>query len=161
MPRSIIIDGYNLAHALRETRSLVRSDQQAARRTLIGLLQRYKKASPADITVVFDGAGEQDGQTRRVAGISVLFSRPPQSADDRIRALVNSARDPGRILVVSSDRAVWRHARNKGAEHITAQQFGDRLFAALERQPAGEEKPREVDVEKWQRIFDLPASDKE
>ena len=122
------------------------------------MLRRYKQAAPADITVVFDGAGPQDGQGGRAAGIGVLFSRPPQSADDRIRALVNAARDPGRLLVVSSDREVWRHARNRGAEIITSQQFGDRMFAALQKKGAAE-KPQTVDVEAWQEIFERARSD--
>ncbi|HTY07532.1 MAG TPA: NYN domain-containing protein [Candidatus Edwardsbacteria bacterium] len=161
MARQLIIDGHNLAHALRPTRALLGSDQQRAREALVELLRGYKKAAPAEITVVFDGAGQQDGRGRRVAGITVMFSRPPQSADDRIRELVNGARDPGGLLVVSSDRAVWRHARNKGAQAVTSQEFGERLFAALRARADAAEKPVAVDVAAWQRIFSQRRPDDE
>jgi predicted RNA-binding protein with PIN domain len=161
MARHLIVDGYNLAHALSTTRGLIRSDRQAVRQTLIDLLRRYKKAVRSEITVVFDGADQPGGHGGRSAGITVIFSRPPQSADDRIRALVNGARDPGKLLVVSSDREVWRHARNKGAEIITSQAFGDRLFVALQKQSVDMEKPHEVDMKKWQRIFGLTDSEPE
>ncbi|MCU0607225.1 MAG: NYN domain-containing protein [Candidatus Edwardsbacteria bacterium] len=153
MARHIVVDGYNLAHALRDTGALVRSDRTAARERLLDLLRRYQRVAPAQITVVFDGSGAGPAQRQRIAGIDVRFSRPPQSADDLIRAMVDASRDPGRLLVVSSDRAVSGPVRRRGAAAVRSDEFGDRLFAALRRRDDPAEKPVTTDTEKWLELF--------
>jgi predicted RNA-binding protein with PIN domain len=153
MARHIIIDGYNLAFALRETRAEVRNDQDQTRRILLDLLRRFKKLHPAEVTVVFDGRGDQPDRRQRISGIDLIFSRSPVTADDEIRTLVARAKDPGRLLVVSSDREVSRPARRRGAETIRSDEFGDRLFAALQQDPLKPEKPAAMDVEHWLNRF--------
>ncbi len=153
MARHIVIDGYNLAYALRDTKSLMRADRAAARNRLLDLLRRYKRAAPAQITVVFDGSGAGPDRRQRVAGIDVRFSRPPQSADDEIRSMLGSSRDPGRLLVISSDNQVRHAARRRGAGMLGSDEFGDRLFAALQRDDPGSEKPAGGDTEHWLELF--------
>ncbi|MDI6739509.1 MAG: NYN domain-containing protein [Candidatus Edwardsbacteria bacterium] len=153
MARHIIIDGYNLAFALKETRGAVRSDQDKARQILLDLLRRYKKSLPAEITVVFDGREVQRERHQRISGIEVKYSRPPATADDEIRSMVNAAKDPGRLLVVSSDREVSQYVRRRGAETVRSDEFGDRLFAVLDWIPENQEKPAAADVEHWLKLF--------
>lgn len=161
MARHIVVDGYNLAHALRDTGSLMRNDRSAARELLLDLLRRYKRSAPAQITVVFDGRGAGPAQRQRIAGIDVRFSRQPSSADDEIRALVAAARDPGRLLVVSSDRAVSGAARRRGAATVRSDEFGDRVFAALARDGDRQEKPLTADTERWLELFQRRPDDEE
>lgn len=153
MARHIVIDGYNLAHALAETRVVVRNDRDRARQILIDLLRRYKKLHPAEITVVFDGREGRGERRQRVAGIDLIYAFAPVSADEEIRSIVKRTKDPGRLLVVSSDREVSGPARRGGAETIASGEFGNRLFAVIERDPGAPEKPASSDVDGWLKLF--------
>jgi predicted RNA-binding protein with PIN domain len=159
MARHVIIDGYNLAYALKETRGTVRNDQDRTRQVLLDLLRRYKRIKPVEITVVFDGREGRGERRQRVAGIDVIYAAAPASADDEIRSMVKLAKDPGRLLVVSSDREVTRPSRCRGAETMPSGEFGDRLFAALERVSETAGKPAPADVERWLDLFSQKRPD--
>jgi ribosomal protection tetracycline resistance protein len=124
MARWIVIDGYNLGFAWPGVREQLRQDQQQGRDQLLDLLRRYKKASGADITVVFDGRSHPGVEAKtKQRGIAVIYAQRPISADEEIDRLVARARDPGRILVVSSDRAVMASARRHRAEVLGSSEF--------------------------------------
>ena len=68
----------------------------------------------------------------------MIFSRPPETADDVLRRLAATLRDGA--IVVTSDRAVQSSAHRVGAAVLTAEAFVD---AATE--PAGEADDVEED----------------
>jgi hypothetical protein len=53
--------------------------------------------------------------------VQVVFSRPPESADDVLRRLAAELREGG--VVVTSDRAVQTAARRAGAIAVSAEDF--------------------------------------
>jgi predicted RNA-binding protein with PIN domain len=53
--------------------------------------------------------------------VQVLFSRPPESADDVLRRLASELRSGA--VVVSSDRTVSQAAARAGAAAVTTEQF--------------------------------------
>ena len=79
------------------------------------------RASGERFTVVFDGAtygaGPAGGQ------ITVIFSRPPETADDVLEHLARTA--GAGSVVVSSDRRVRDAGRRAGCAVVTAEQFLD------------------------------------
>ena len=84
--RLIIVDGYNLilrSSALKpgEGRTL-----RESREKLVNLLSWAIGSAEAQFLVVFDGA--EGGRDQGPGRVEVRFSRPPESADDLIRALV-------------------------------------------------------------------------
>ena len=117
-----LIDGYNVIrrdpdlHA-REVESL-----QAGRAALLAVLARVATRVADDFTVVFDGA-RVSGGSPGAGRVQVVFSRPPETADDVLRRLATTLRDGA--IVVTSDRAVQSSARRAGATSVDAEDFLD------------------------------------
>lgn len=115
-----IVDGYNVIRRDPDLASAEASGLEPGRaallRVVIGAAQRTGDA----FTVVFDGApgpaaAPGNGQ------VDLVFSRPPESADDVVIAL---ARRLGQgAIVVTSDRTVGDASRRAGATILSAEQF--------------------------------------
>jgi len=105
--------------------------------------------------VVFDGA-EIHGSASRQGRVEVRYSRPPRTADDDIREIVEDQVDRvERLTVVTADLEVARHARAMGANVSLADLF---LASALGPAEAGgdPEKPAALskkEIEEWAEIF--------
>ena len=126
----IIIDGYNLIRRSARLSVLDRRDLEAGRETLVDMLAAYKKFKAHRITVVFDGtcAAAFSPQRNRHKGISILFSRNGETADD---VIIKMARKEGaKAVVVSSDRQITQAASTAGAATVGAVQFEERLVMA-------------------------------
>jgi predicted RNA-binding protein with PIN domain len=92
-------------------------------------------------TVVFDGA---PGRSAASPGrLEVLFSRPPETADD---VLVRLARqEKSGAVVVSSDRTVQDAARRAGCAVLGAQAFLDALAPGRAEDPKDSDEDGEDD----------------
>ena len=150
----IVVDGYNLVLRSPELRPGPGRTLEEARERLVNLLSWAIGAGDARIVVVFDGAdaGSPAGGGGRV---DVRYSRPPQKADDVIRALVeDQVERVERLTVVTSDLEVARHARAMGAGVSMAD-----LFLASLLGPGAQaevEKPAHLskrELEEWAEIF--------
>jgi predicted RNA-binding protein with PIN domain len=133
-----LIDGYNVIRrdpdlAGHETRSL--EDGRAA---LLRVVAGAARASGDPFTVVFDGA-RPGGGVPAGGQVQVVFSRPPETADDVLRRLAAQLRSGA--VVVSSDRAVRDAAERVGAAAVTAEQFLAALDAPAD--DADDDEPRE------------------
>ena len=117
-----LIDGYNV---IRRDPELVAGEAEsldAGRAALLALLARLARETAETFTVVFDGA-RRTGGAPSPGRVAVMFSRPPETADDVLRRLAASLREGA--VVVTSDRAVLDSARRAGAVGVTAEAFLD------------------------------------
>ncbi len=106
----VVVDGYNVTKTGYGELSLA---EQRAR--LIGALAALVGQSGAEVTVAFDGGAKPPAQPAAPRGVRVLFSAPPEIADDLIRRLV-AAEPPGRpVVVVTSDQQVVTDTARDGA----------------------------------------------
>ena len=126
----LIVDGYNL---IRQVPALARHEKgslEAGRNRLITLLASYKKIKRHKISVVFDGVLSLSEYPAPFSerGIQIVFSSEHNSADDLIMRMVGEEKE--RAMVVSSDEAIVRHARNQGADVIRSKEFYDKLIMA-------------------------------
>ena len=133
-----LVDGYNV---IRRDPELARHEAQNledGRAALLRLIAGAARASGDPFTVVFDGARRAGGGA---AGgqVQVMFSRPPETADDVLRRLASELRSGA--VVVSSDRAVRDAAERAGAAAVTAEQFIDALTAE-DTDDRDDDKPR-------------------
>jgi predicted RNA-binding protein with PIN domain len=132
MPTKIVVDGYNLMLVGQSLRRDMLRDLEKAREGLLNKLAGYKKITTNKITVVFDGSSEGEIYRRKTkfAGIDVVFSRPPQKADDVIR---NAAgKSGGNLIVVTSDNDLARSVENAGCATISSPEFMEKIeYAAL------------------------------
>jgi predicted RNA-binding protein with PIN domain len=135
-----LLDGYNIIRRDPEMRSREAARLADGRTALLHLVAAVAQRCGDDFTVVFDGARVAGGEP---AGgrVQVIFSRPPQNADQVLIRLATELRDAG--IVVSSDRTVRDAARRAGAAVVSADEFLD-AAGASEPDPQ-EEKENEED----------------
>ena len=129
-----LIDGYNVIRRDPDLRAREAESLAAGRAALLHLVARVARESGDDFTVVFDGARPSGGTPsggESGARVQVIFSRPPQKADDVLMKLAAQWRE-GAILV-SSDRTIQDAARRAGGAVLAADEF----LAGLES-PEGE-----------------------
>ena len=139
---NILIDGYNLI-------GIAHRDIEKARHDLIQKLGAYANIKQHNITVVFDGwkNGQAAETKQRMGGITVIFSRIGEKADDVIKDMLSSGAKSW--IAVSSDREIYDFAEKKHAA-LTADQFEEKLFLALEGMTQNNEEERwKDDEDRW------------
>ena len=149
----IVVDGYNLILRTPSLKPGQGRTLRESREKLLNLLS-WAIGGDARFLVVFDGA-EGLGQEERQDRVEVRYSRPPQKADDVIRAVVEKEVERvERLTVVTSDLEVARHARAMGADIALSDLF---LASVLGREAAEPmEKPTTLtkkELEEWAEIF--------
>jgi len=117
-----LVDGYNVIRRDPDLRAHEAESLEAGRTALLRLVAHAARATGDRFTVVFDGA-PASGPLSAGGQVEVIFSRPPEKADD---VLVRLARQLGAgAAVVTSDRAVRDAAGRAGCAVISAEQFLD------------------------------------
>ena len=118
----LIIDGYNLMHqdGAMEGR---RDDLQTARQRLVSRSERTATGLASRITVVFDGREGGRDVALDAPNFEVLFSPSNRTADGLIEQMVHDAKNPERILVVTSDWIEQRLVSVFGGSVISCREF--------------------------------------
>jgi predicted RNA-binding protein with PIN domain len=137
-----LIDGYNVIRRDPELHAREAESLEAGRAALLALLARLASRVSDDFTVVFDGA-RRGGGAPSPGRVQIVFSRPPESADDVLRRLAATLREGA--IVVTSDRAVQDSARRVGAVVVGAEAFVDAATASGEADPDDEGDVEERD----------------
>lgn len=143
MPFEILIDGYNL---IRQSPSLSRIDAQdleRGREALVEQLAAYRHIRGHRITVVFDGWDSFNLSSTKTnkQGITVIFTRRGESADEWIKERIKKLRDG---TVVTSDREIREYAEQAGIPTISSPEFEQRMEEAVFGDLTGIE-PEEID----------------
>lgn len=125
----LIIDGYNLLHqdAALDGR---RADLQTARQRLVRRVERAAPEMAPRITVVFDGRESGRDPSLAAPHLEVVFSPAHLTADGVIERMVSDAKNPERILVVTSDRVEEQIVSSAGAMVMSCLAFISRCDAA-------------------------------
>jgi len=157
MGEHVIIDGNNLLHALREHAPIA----AVGRETMVRLIERWRKTSGCEVTLIFDGPAPQGGLHKQLSpeGLTVRFSAPA-TADDLIVAIIRDEKDPTRLRVVTSDKAIRHAAGYRKCRSTDAVSFVSELFptdrSSRPTRQLPDEKPSEVqpdDAEQWKEVF--------
>ena len=114
----------------------------------------FCRAKGARAILVFDGAPfRSDLRGQELGAVSLRFPAEGRDADSLIRELVDAAPNPGDLVVVSSDKALYSYARTRGARTLRAHEWNALARTAIPRTGRGAqdgEKPeRETDIEGW------------
>jgi len=127
-----LIDGYNVIRRDPELAQHEARGLEDGRAALLRLVAGAARTSGDPFTVVFDGA-RRAGGVPAGGQVQVMFSRPPETADDVLRRLASELRSGS--VVVSSDRAVRDAAERAGAAAVTAEQFVAALMPGEDDDP--------------------------
>jgi hypothetical protein len=162
----VVVDGYNLIHAMPELARLVGNDLERARDGLVSKLAVYRsRRGEVRVTVVFDGQSMAAQQSRPPGGIEVVFSRAPQNADAKIKTMLSLEKSPKSWTVVTSDNSIVRYARDYGAKTIPSAEFAAKLGNTIPNlgpnRPAPADKPlTQGEVAEWEEYFRKGRQDK-
>ncbi|MFH0762798.1 MAG: NYN domain-containing protein [Candidatus Omnitrophota bacterium] len=122
MSLQFVIDGYNIIkHPLLASISRKAGGQRAA---LVEFINSNKlTGSPNNrVTIVFDGYPDSEFSREEFQGVNIIFSRG-QSADERIKAIVERSAGSKNIVVVSNDREIKFSVRALGARALAVEEF--------------------------------------
>jgi len=131
-------------------------DKARARVDLLKRLAAFARLRSARVTVVFDGAPDQEfPEGSAFKGIKILYARRGSNADDRIVELVESSTDPRGITIVTSDRQLGLRVRSSRAKVLRSGEFRSQMDGAVDsrREPAEEPEPNSQDLAGWLRYF--------
>ena len=115
-----LVDGYNVIRRDADLRGHESESLAAGRAALLAAVAAAARRTGDHFAVVFDGA-RRDAGAPATGQVQVVFSRPPETADDVLRALV--VKSGAGTVVASSDRAVRDAARRAGAVAVSAEDF--------------------------------------
>jgi predicted RNA-binding protein with PIN domain len=146
---TIIIDAYNLMHKVSELQLLLKQSQDTCVDTMVQKLHRHYFGKGYKAVLVFDGYGKN----KHEQNIEVKFAKTDVGpdyghADALIKHLVEKAKNPKLVKVVSSDRDITFFAKECGAKIQTAESFWgevkDKRIERLEEYLEENEKPSVV-----------------
>ncbi len=163
MPDELIIDGNNLLHAMHAHAPL----PNVGRETLVRIVGNWIADQDLRTTIVFDGPPPRSGLGQQMAAthVDVRYSAP-QTADDVIVAMIGATKDPGRVRVVTSDKAIRLEARYHRCRDIDSDCFVSELFAKRDtaNPTSASEDPidtQTMDDTNWLELFGLNDDDTE
>ncbi len=121
----LIIDGYNVLFAWPELKALAEVNLDAARESLLEILQNYGVYKDIKLMVVFDGYRVlgNPGTVMKYDGMEVIFTKEAQTADRYIEEKVYEMAKKHNIKVVTSDKSVQMAALGDGALRFSARDF--------------------------------------
>jgi len=146
---NIIIDGYNLIRQSDSLRHFERQGLEEGRTELIRRIIQFKKARRHRITIVFDGweHGSDREERYKEGGITIIFSRRGETADDVIKRMVTRGAE---CLVVTSDRGIADAVTRHGGVAVSSVEFDMKLHMislgmSAPHEAAGEDETRAAD----------------
>ncbi|MBU4377179.1 MAG: NYN domain-containing protein [Candidatus Omnitrophica bacterium] len=131
MVDTLIVDGYNIIHALPELESELEKSLMSSRRALTEALKRYQagERSIKRIYVVYDSK-EGTGDIEDLGLVKNLYAPKGSSADSEIVRILKSAKSLKKTAVFSKDNFVINHARSMGADILPVDKFLRKIRSA-------------------------------
>ena len=127
----ILIDGYNLMHAVSMARRTYGpGDLKRCRNAFLNYVtSRIGSQQRARTTIVFDAFEAPADLPRRMSrrGVDIVFPHPGGDADTLIEELIAAHSAPRQLWVVSGDRRLQDAARRRRAHFIDSEQFAEKL----------------------------------
>lgn len=101
----LLIDGYNIIFAWDSLKELAKDSLENARNKLIERISQYRIFSGFDIIIVFDAYKVKGnrGETERIDGITVVYTKESQTADAYIEKCAKELSRNYKVTVATSD----------------------------------------------------------
>lgn len=156
-----IIDGNNLMGCFPE----VMPEEPDARSVVLEVLEKFQEKRKNNVTIVFDGVPEGGVRLHEISPkFTVIYPRNGSSADDEIMELLEDLHYFKDVILVTSDRALKKFARKKGAKTINSIEFYFELkrYSAIhghqeQKRKRIESELSDQEVDQWMKIFEKQA----
>jgi len=127
----LVVDGYNVIHAFAELKDIMSVSMDGARDRLIDILENYKGTTGYEVLVVFDAyrVARNESKYDTPNGVTVLFTREAQTADQYIERFCQKHAKDYNIFVVTSDGLEQIIVRGAGANIISSREFERIIYA--------------------------------
>ena len=126
-PSHLIVDGYNVIHALRRFSRLGSLEEKRER--LQKAVELFAQGEGMDWTICFDG---KKFDLPRMEDPHILFSRE-EGADALMERLAYQAEERGELLCVTNDRTLRNFLFGLGVSTLSVEEFESRLRQVEER----------------------------
>lgn len=126
----LIVDGYNVIHRVPRFHAILQRSLEAAREGLLSYCSTWRdtRGDFTELLVVFDGDSSVDGVGHRtVRGVQVAYTRTGETADDRIRGMVDDSPRNRECVVVTDDGELAAAIRSRGGRFMSAAEFANVL----------------------------------
>jgi predicted RNA-binding protein with PIN domain len=143
MSLNYIIDGYNV---IKQVSFLTGKKLRSGREGLVKFIEVYQPHGSRrnQVTLVFDGKADICSPQME-SRIHVIFSHG-ESADDKIKRMVECSKNPKCIVVVSDDKEIIFYCRSLGANISSVKEFiGNSKIAKINKQNDYREEKVELD----------------
>ncbi len=159
MVKQFLIDGYNVAHKLGI--NITKQTLQQVRNSLQQRVSRYMTQKRCKATLVFDGCGVLD-RVESYPNLTVVFTASGESADARIKRIIDETPGKASLCVVSSDNEILRYAQVSRTKTMCAETFLLQLNGTtkplMPKQASdADTKPDSADLgdfETWKKLFE-------
>ncbi len=160
MSMKLIIDGYNVLHALDPYKILLEKSLESARDQLIHDAMVYKASKEVDILLIFDGAPDVlvPRQEMNIGGVHVLFSRAPMNADSLIIEKIKKDKRKSGIIIVTHDHSIKSYAKSAGCHCLSPQEFYQRIISLHHAEQLKNKFDPPMTAEEladWKKIFGI------
>lgn len=121
----LLIDGYNIIHALEGLKDMMTVSLEASREALLEKLCNLQGVIDEKIMVVFDAYRIQNGKEHQEAykNIQVIYTKEAQTADQYIESFAHQHKQHYDITVATSDALEQLIIRGAGCKVISADSF--------------------------------------
>ncbi len=156
----VVLDGYNVIHAVPELRAQLRHGLEAARRALLAVCQHaiVARKDLARLYVVFDGDSDATPiRQERVGQVIILFSSRGEEADDVILRLIREGEPGQAVVLVTNDAYVFANSRAHGARVMSAAEWyaasvARRSTTTLKPSGGSSEEPPKISPNEAKRV---------
>ena len=130
----LLIDGYNIIFAWEDLKKIAAESLDLARTRLIDRICNYQAFTKENVILVFDAYRVQGGvrKTERVHGITVIYTKEAETADQYIEKTTKALQRSFRVRVATSDHLEQIIILGHGANRIPASEFLEEVRAAEE-----------------------------
>ena len=128
--KMLVLDGYNVIHAMPELAKKLEVSLAAARDALIQSCRAYhaRHKDVHALYIVFDGNNDGTSFPRTAAdNLFVVYTPRREEADERILRLLREDRSRHTFVIVSNDTYLFNNCRAHGAHVLSVAEFAGAL----------------------------------
>ncbi|HVO73051.1 MAG TPA: NYN domain-containing protein [Ignavibacteriaceae bacterium] len=147
--KEVIIDGNNLIGKIKALSILQKKDKIAAREKLAFILDRFYSNKAVKVCLHFDG---YKNISIKIEKIRIIYSNE-KTADEKIKAQIEEAKNRKNISVVTSDRNLQEFAKVCSCGIISSEDFAKTIRRKIDRDDEQIRIDEINNIEEFKKIF--------